>query len=111
MWNPEPPANPFETAYLSVRLVKRGPPCAARVVHEGGWWTSWLNGEQHGQPVQDEMAAGGFIQGWFSVKRITVQEHDFLLARHLYARHHEPDSPFANPHKPISLRLLKPLGA
>jgi hypothetical protein len=109
-WTAAPVANPTETQFLSVKLVKNGPRCAAKVEYRDGLWYSTLNGEPCGDPVDDENAAGGFIQGWRSVLHVAEEEYNYLLARYLHAKQFEPESPFANPDKAIRLTALPALG-
>jgi hypothetical protein len=96
--------------YYSVCLVKKGPTCGAKVEYKDGIWTSFCLGEQWGKPTNDEMAAGGFIQHWRSVRKITQQEYDYLVNTYLYYKKYDPMDCRAQPHIPVNRIKMKPIG-
>lgn len=62
----------------------------------------WM-AERDGQPID-------VFRVWpdCSNKRITEAEYRFLLARADHAEKYEPDSPFADPRRPVDLMKTKP---
>lgn len=94
------------------RLIRGGPWVAVRI-----WWgfpaelsedetvdrrPAW-NAERDGKPV-------GIDQVWpnCSDKKILEPEYRFLLARADHASRYDPDSPFADPRRPVDLMKAKP---
>lgn len=105
-----------ESGCYAVKLVKGGPEVAAKIWHdkrpEEGvdiWWATTDGGqsaETHSDPQLNETVQ----QIWLFGRKIDDLEYDFMLARAAHARQHEPNSPWANPRKPMDLRTIPPIG-
>jgi len=99
-----------EPGFYAVKLVKGGPEVGALIDKVGGFWLAKIEEDWVGEPTDDPQLADGVQQIWLFGRRITAQEHDFMLARAAYARHHDPQSPWANPRKPLDLKSIPPIG-
>lgn len=107
------PAEP-EEGYYAVKLVKKGPEVAAYIwsthIFAGErMWECEINGEHKGGHVDPQLCEA-VQQVWLFGRKIDKQEHDFLLSRCAYWKERNPRHPFANPDKPIDLRLMPPIG-
>lgn len=97
-----------EPGLFKMRLVARGPFVAAEIHRQDdGRWCATINGavaEAHLDPAQAE----GVFRVWHYGHRIDASEHAFLVERAAWARIHDPDSPEANPERPINIGALPP---
>lgn len=107
--------------YYALRLVKDGPFVAAMITHaptldpETGepmdrspLWSAFIDGELVEEPSPDWVAAGvGRI--WHAGERVSQEDYDYRLALAAWAREHAPNSPEANPFKPVDYNLMDPV--
>lgn len=115
------PAEP-EEGYYAVRLVKKGPEVGAWIMRTSNYgsplsveegrkscWLALINGEA-GELNEDPELHEGVQKVWLFGRKIDGQEYSFLLERYRWHKQHMPEHPFANPDKPIDLRLMPPIG-
>lgn len=99
-----------EPGFFLMRLVRRGPKVAARIVHdEHGIWRAHIDGVPQEPGGADPHRARGVLRIWHSGTRCTEQEYLYRLALKAWAMAHDPDHPAANPERPVSLRRMKPI--
>lgn len=106
------PADP-EPGFYAVRLVKKGIEVAAKIEVDGGGdciWAVQINGVGAGV-TNDPALCDPLQQVWLFGRKIDEVEYNYLLARYQHYKAHEPDSPYANPEKPVDRRLMPPMGA
>jgi hypothetical protein len=93
---------------FKIRLVRGGPWVAAEIAQdEAGRWSATIDGaaaDSHPDPAQAE----GVFRIWHYGSVIDASEHAFLTERARWARTHAPDSPEANPKRPISVGAMPP---
>lgn len=104
-----------EPGFYALKLVKKGPEVAARIFKMEALfgqylWGAMIDGEFVGDYVEDPQLQQGVQQIWLFGRKIGLQEYEFMLARAAHAKQHEPNSPWANPRRPIDLRTIKPIG-
>ena len=107
-----------EEGYYALKLVKGGPEVAACILrvpseaveHSLYEWGARADDEPLGISHLDPQLANGVQQVWLFGRRISQQEHDFMLARARHAKLHDPQSPWANPRKPLDLKSIPPIG-
>lgn len=92
-----------------MRLVKKGPLVAARIECNDGKWVATINGEVQFPAHEDPVLAGGVLDIWHHAATITEAEYNYLITRKEWAEKHDPDSPAANPRRPIDLSILRPV--
>lgn len=96
-----------QEGYFRMKLVKRGPYVPARIQKdENGRWLATIDGKDQFPPHEDPILASGVLRIWHSATEIQFHEYDYLIQLGEYARAHAPDSPAANPNKPIDLLTL-----
>lgn len=96
--------------YFVIRLVKGGPPVAARIAFDEatGMWQVTINGEPK-RPAAEPWHAESMEKVWAYALMTTEAEYNFLLARAAHAREHDPTHPAANPDEPIDFLAMKPI--
>ena len=107
-----------EEGYYALKLVKGGPEVAACIFrvpatgpeHALYAWHAMADDEQLGITHEDPQLADGVQQVWLFGRRVSQQEYDFMLARARHAKLHDPQSPWANPRKPLDLKSIPPIG-
>lgn len=93
---------------FKLRLVRGGPWVAASIDQDAeGRWSATIAGIQSAAHPDPGMADGVF-RIWHYGHVITASEHDYLLERARWAAIHAPDSPEANPERPIHVGSLPP---
>lgn len=107
-----PPRSPEAPVpgFYSVRLVRKGPPVAARIDFKDGMWAVSIDGKPPAhapseQPWTDPAMERVAMYGM----PIPEAEYHYLLARAAHAREHDPTHPAANPEMPINLIDMKPI--
>lgn len=107
------PAEPEPGPY-AVKLVKKGPEVAAEIItaeiNGEKWWSCIINNVEQLPPNPDPELHEGVQKVWLFGRKIDEQEYTFLLERYRWHKQHMPEHPFANPEKPIDLRLMPPIG-
>lgn len=98
-----------EPGFFSMRLRRKGVQVGARIVHHDGLWWAEIDGKQVGEPHADPAYADGVFRVWTSGRRISVEEHAYLLDLAAWARANAPDHPAANPRQPINLTATRSL--
>lgn len=98
-----------EPGFFELRLVRGGPLVGARIIHEQGWWTAWIDGKLCGPADQDPVRAEGVCRIWNGARRIDRVLYDFRLSTKSWALANEPDHPAANPGEPIDLGRMRSL--
>jgi hypothetical protein len=99
-----------EPGWFEMRLVKGGPPVAARITRdEQGLWGAWIDGVPCGAMHTDPTLAAGVFRIWHGGRFCTEAEHDYRLAMKAWALEHDGNHPAANPTKPINLGARAPL--
>ena len=95
-----------EPGFYRMRLVKDGPWVPARI-----WIEDGERDPETGELMSDEIlrAKTGDQEAdiddiWGRLQVIPEAEYDYLLARGRWAAKHEPQSPEANPRRPIQSR-------
>ena len=102
MNKPRDPANP-EPGFYKLRLVRKGPFVAARIVHDDATgWSVLIDGVSFG-PHPNPWAIARMHQVWPYAAAITEAEHDFMIAYAEWARKHSPDDPVVHPTKQINI--------
>jgi len=106
-----------EEGYYAIKLVKGGPEVAAEIcagqavgVPLVTIWFAKIDGEISGTFHPDPQLIDSVQQIWLFGRKITEQEYDFMLARARHAKLHDPQSPWANPRKPLDLKSIPPIG-
>lgn len=98
-----------EPGTFRLRLVRGGPWVAAEIERDAlGVWTAVIDGERQVPGHPDPALAEGVFRVWHYGHAIDASEHAFLVARARWARIHAPDSPEANPKRPIRVGSLPP---
>jgi hypothetical protein len=91
-----------------MRLVAKGWPVPAAItLSEHGKWQAVIDGEPG--PESADPITAGVDRIWHSGVQIPEHEYQYLLAVKAHALAHEPDHPAANPRKPITTALLRPI--
>ena len=89
--------------------MRGGPWVAAEIAQdEDGRWYAAIDGAVQEPSHPDPALAEGVFRVWHYGHATTDSEHAFLLARSRWARIHAPDSPEANPTRPINVAALPP---
>lgn len=97
-----------EPGYFAIRLVRRGPWVAARIVHdESGWWAI-IDGVRS-PPHIDPVYADDVFRIWHGGRIIEETEYNHILNVREWARKQSPDHPSANPREPIDIAKKSPL--
>lgn len=97
-----------EAGLFKTRITRGGPWVAAEIRCEDGRWCALIDGVAQEPNHTDPALAEGVFRIWHYGERISDSEHAFLLERARWARIHAPDSPEANPERPINLGALPP---
>lgn len=97
-----------EPGFFKLRLVRRGPWVAAKIVFDGKLWGAEIGGRPAGPPHADHDVAGNVMRIWTAGTRITADEYVYLIdvARHAAAN---PEHPSADPRRPIDINAVAPL--
>lgn len=94
---------------FTLRLVKGGPACPARIERrEDGLWRAIINGAA-GPWHPDPVLAPGVERIWHGGERASEANYDYLTALRLWAKEHAPDHPLLHPHRAVNLASLPPL--
>lgn len=96
--------------YFSMRLVKKGPEISAKIDFVDGLWIATINGVVVGSPTADPAESEAVIKIWTHGRMIDDAGYRFLLFRHEWYLKNQPEHPYANPEKPIDLRLMRAIG-
>lgn len=94
---------------FQIRLVRGGPWVAAEIERDAlGVWRAAIDGvpQEPGHP--DPAQAEGVFRIWHYGHPIGASEHAYLIERAKWARNHAPDSPEANPKRPVRVGSLPP---
>ena len=90
-----------EPGYFELRLVRGGPLVGARIVHEDGLWSAWIDGELADEPApQPSLAVFRIWHGGSSCDRSI---YDFRLAVKSWAMANDPSHPSMQPNAVIDL--------
>jgi len=101
-----------EPGYYAVKLVKNGPEVAAKIWRghlTEGWWATDNDGQSaeiHSDPQLNETLQ----RIWLFGRKISEEEYSFMIARADHAKRFFPNSPWANPMKPLDLKSIPPIG-
>jgi hypothetical protein len=99
---------PEEGLFL-IRLVKGGPFVAARIWRDAGIWRAEIDGQVKEPGAADPIQAAGVLKVWHYGQHTTEAEYLYRKQLGEWARAHDPDSPAANPERPIRLTAQKPI--
>lgn len=95
--------------FFRIRLVKGGPWVAAEIRRgEDKVWTGLIDGKPGETSSADPAAASDVFRIWHSGEFIPEHEHAYLVQRAQWCRIHQPDSPEANPTRPIDIGRQPP---
>jgi len=112
----------MDIIYYAVRLAKNGPRCGLKVLYgvpndpvtgepldRSPRWQCWLNDESV-EPWSVIMELDGVTQQpVINGELIDEAEYKYLCDVSQWASAHAPDSPEANPRRPIDLAAMKPI--
>lgn len=98
-----------EPGHFKLRMVAGGPWVAASIEHDAlGIWRATIDGDVKEPGHPDPALADGVFRIWHYGHAIDASEHAYLVERARWARIHAPDSPEANPTRPIRVGSLPP---
>lgn len=96
---------PRPGCYL-LRLVRKGPWVAAEITRGEGGWRCMLDNVWQG-PSHDPWSLPNMEKIHWGGRETTPSEAAYRAALSKHAKTHEPDSPEANPRRPIDINTLR----
>lgn len=100
---------PPEPGFFQMRLVKKGPKVAARIINIDGYWQAEINGDAEGPRVSNPLESRSVMRIWETGVLIEEAQYRYLLDLKAWAEKNAPTHPAANPRKPVDLIEAPPL--
>ncbi len=93
-----------EPGLFRIRLVKGGPWVAAAIECDAlGVWSAVIDGERQDPAHPDWTLAESVARIWHYGDRISDSDYEFLIERARWCRANAPESPEANPKRPVNI--------
>ena len=102
-WNRPRHVDKPEPGFFEMRLVKGGPLVGARIVHEDGLWSAWIDGAPCGPPHPDPVYANGVYRIWHNAAFSDELSYNFRMELRAWALKHDPEHWAARPQLPVNL--------